>query len=406
MANRKILTNGNTFRRSDNRWGGVVWYRDEQGERKRKSFSGTTKQEVNRKMTDYIANFEKEVNENTEARKPLQEGMQKWLEIFKFPSIERTTYDRYECTAKNQIYPLIGNKIVENVTAADIKQLLNHWMQKGLAWTTVKKVYVILGEYFKYLLQQEIIQKNPMNSAPMIKKGNFLASQNKEDLPVNESITVFTTEEIERMKAEAFKGYKTGKRLYRQAGAYILMLNTGLRTGELLALLNKDIDIDNRMIHVRQGMKRVNIREGTEQIGKRTECKIGKLKSATSKRDIPLNDTAIHMIQDLRKEAYFGEDSPLICDENGNYVKHDVFRRRYYRLLDSANIPIRGLHSLRHTFATMLVNGIQQEDGTIKALTVKQVADLLGHSTTQVTEMYYVKRDNTKLNGITNDFNL
>ena len=406
MANRKILTNGNTFRRSDNRWGGVVWYRDEQGERKRKSFSGTTKQEVNRKMTDYIANFEKEVNENTEARKPLQEGMQKWLEIFKFPSIERTTYDRYECTAKNQIYPLIGNKIVENVTAADIKQLLNHWMQKGLAWTTVKKVYVILGEYFKYLLQQEIIQKNPMNSAPMIKKGNFLASQNKEDLPVNESITVFTTEEIERMKAEAFKGYKTGKRLYRQAGAYILMLNTGLRTGELLALLNKDIDIDNRMIHVRQGMKRVNIREGTEQIGKRTECKIGKLKSATSKRDIPLNDTAIHMIQDLRKEAYFGEDSPLICDESGNYVKHDVFRRRYYRLLDSANIPIRGLHSLRHTFATMLVNGIPQEDGTIKALTVKQVADLLGHSTTQVTEMYYVKRDHTKLNGITNDFNL
>ena len=391
MANRKILTNGNTFRRSDNRWGGVVWYRDEQGERKRKSFSGTTKQEVNRKMTDYIANFEKEVNENTEARKPLQEGMQKWLEIFKFPSIERTTYDRYECTAKNQIYPLIGNKIVENVTAADIKQLLNHWMQKGLAWTTVKKVYVILGEYFKYLLQQEIIQKNPMNSAPMIKKGNFLASQNKEDLPVNESITVFTTEEIERMKAEAFKGYKTGKRLYRQAGAYILMLNTGLRTGELLALLNKDIDIDNRMIHVRQGMKRVNIREGTEQIGKRTECKIGKLKSATSKRDIPLNDTAIHMIQDLRKEAYFGEDSPLICDESGNYVKHDVFRRRYYRLLDSANIPIRGLHSLRHTFATMLVNGIPQEDGTVKALTVKQVADLLGHSTTQVTEMYYAK---------------
>ena len=161
MATKRILTNGNAFRRTDNRWGGVVWYRDEQGERKRKSFSGTTKQEVNRKMTDYISNFEKESNENIEARKTLQESMQKWLEIFKFPSVERTTYDRYECTAKNQIYSMIGNKIVENITAADIKQLLNHWMQKGLAWTTVKKVYVILREYFKYLLQQDIIQKIP-----------------------------------------------------------------------------------------------------------------------------------------------------------------------------------------------------------------------------------------------------
>ena len=64
----------------------------------------------------------------------------------------------------------------------------------------------------------------------------------------------------------------------------------------------------------------------------------------------------------------------------------------------------KGLHSLRHTFATNLVNGVRQPDGTVKALTVRQVADLLGHSTTQVTEMYYVKKDTSLLTGITNDF--
>ena len=63
-----------------------------------------------------------------------------------------------------------------------------------------------------------------------------------------------------------------------------------------------------------------------------------------------------------------------------------------------------GLHTLRHTFATTLVNGVRQPDGTVKALTVRQVADLLGHSTTQVTEMYYVKKDTSLLTGITNDF--
>ena len=48
--------------------------------------------------------------------------------------------------------------------------------------------------------------------------------------------------------------------------------------------------------------------------------------------------------------------------------------------------------------------GVRQPDGTVKALTVRQVADLLGHSTTQVTEMYYVKKDNKMMGGITDDF--
>ena len=50
MSQREILTNGSAFKRTDGRWCGVVWYKDEHGERKRKSFSGTTKSEVNKKM--------------------------------------------------------------------------------------------------------------------------------------------------------------------------------------------------------------------------------------------------------------------------------------------------------------------------------------------------------------------
>ena len=404
MAKRKLLTNGNAFKRTDGRWGGTVWFMDEIGERKRKSFSGTTKQEVNKKMTAYIENFNNEVETSIEANKTLKESMTNWLKVFKFPSVERTTYDRYECTAINQIYPLIGNKIVGNITAADIKKVLNHWMNEGYAYTTVKKVHVILGDYFKYLTQQELIQRNPMNSAPMIKKSNFYAIQEKEELPTNETVTIFTAEEIEKLKAEASKAYGTGKKLYRQAGAYILMLNTGLRAGEMLGVLNSDIDLENRVIHLQRGVKVVNKRNGTELLDGSTEIKVGKLKSTTSKRDVPLNDTAVQMIEQLRAEYYFGENSPLVCDENGNYTKPEVFRRRYHRLLEGAGIESKGLHSLRHTFATNLVNGIKQPDGTIKALTVKQVADLLGHSTTQVTEMYYVKKDTSMLNGITNDF--
>ena len=278
-------------------------------------------------------------------------------------------------------------------------------MEQGYAYTTVKKVHILLNEHFRYLTEEGFIQKNPMQSVPMMRKANFLAAQDKECVPEQESVTVFTATEIAKFKREAFSTFSNGKRKYQQAAAYILMLNTGLRTGELLGLLNSDIDLERRVLHLERGVKEVWRRDGLQAEPGR-DVKVGKLKSATSKRTIPLNDTAIAMIQDLRQEAYFGEDTPLVPDEHGDYTRPVNFRKRYYRILAAAGIDKKGLHSLRHTFASSLVNGIKQEDGTIKSLTPRQVADLLGHSTSQITELYYVKKDTSRLHGITDGFNL
>ena len=293
------------------------------------------------------------------------------------------------------MYPLIGDKIVGDITAADLKSVLNHWMNQGYAYTTVKKVHILLNEYFRYLTEEDFIQKNPMQSVPIMKKANFLAAQDRECVPEQEAVTVFTPTEITKFKREAFSAFANGKR----------MLNTGLRTGELLGLLNSDIDLERRVLHLERGVKEVWRRDGLQAEPGR-DVKVGKLKSATSKRTVPLNDTAIAMIQDLRKEAYFGEDTPLVPDEHGDFTRPVNFRKRYYRILAAAGIEKKGLHSLRHTFASSLVNGIRQEDGTIKSLTPRQVADLLGHSTSQITELYYVKKDTSRLHGITDGFNL
>ena len=134
---KQLLTNGNVFKRTDGRWNGVVWYMDEQGQRKRKSFSGTSRQEVKEKITSYIASFNQQLTASDESKAKLKDCMNHWLRVFKFPSVERGTYDRLECTAKHQIYPLIGDKIVGDVTPADIKTVLNHWMNEGYAYTTV-----------------------------------------------------------------------------------------------------------------------------------------------------------------------------------------------------------------------------------------------------------------------------
>ena len=183
------------------------------------------------------------------------------------------------------------------------------------------------------------------------------------------------------------------------------MLNTGLRTGEVLGLLNSDIDLERRVIHLQRGVKEVARRNGLETTSGR-EVKVGKLKTASSKRDVPLNQAAVDAILNLRSERYFGEDSPLIPDEQGGYTRPVNFRKRYYRILKAAGLERKGLHSLRHTFATTLVNGVKQPDGSIRSLSPRQVADLLGHSTSEITELYYVKKDTTRLAGITTGFEL
>lgn len=76
--------------------------------------------------------------------------------------------------------------MVGDITSADIKALLNHWMNEGYAYTTVKKVYHLLTDYFRHLTQQELLPKNPMDAVPMNKKLNFMASQGKEDKPTSE----------------------------------------------------------------------------------------------------------------------------------------------------------------------------------------------------------------------------
>lgn len=271
-------------------------------------------------MTDYVAAFNNALQESNESHKTMKESMTHWLQVFKFPSAERTTYDRCECTVEHQIFPLLGEKVVGDITAADLKEVLNHWMNQDYAYTTVKKVYIVLNEYFRYLTQQEILQKNPMNSVPMITKSNFMAAQNKEDLPTQETVTIFAPEEIEKFKIEAFNKFSNGKPKYQQPAAYILMLNTGLRTGELLGLLNSDINLEGRYLEVRQWVKEVCKRDGVNFEPGR-EVKVGKTKTATSKRRVPLNGAAIPGGRGTRKERYFGQNSPLVSDEKGNYTR-------------------------------------------------------------------------------------
>ena len=405
MALKKLLNKGTVYKRSDNRWGGMVSYHDEQGVYRRKSFCAPTKKAVLKKIGDYIEFFKMEIAEADETKKPLRKSMQKWLEVFQYGTVERATYDRKEDCAKHYIYPRIGDMIISEITSADLNGILTQMMNEGYSHSTVKHVYSLFKEYFRYLCYEEHIPKNPMAYVRMIKKANFLAAQGREIIARSDAVTVLNDEEIRRLREAVFTRNRKGALKHQQAAAYLLMLNTGLRTGEALGLLNSDIDLDKRALSVTRAVKEVSKRDKDGTVCG-TELIVGGMKTAASKRAIPLNSTAIEMILILRTERYFGADSPLISNQVGDFTRPSTFRSRWYTLLDFAGISHKGLHSLRHTFATRLINGVEDENGNLKTLTVRQVADLLGHTTSSVTEKYYVRREPNKLCGITDEFEL
>ena len=405
MALKKLLNKGTVYKRSDNRWGGMVSYHDEQGVYRRKSFCAPTKKAVLKKIGDYIEFFKMEIAEADETKKPLRKSMQKWLEVFQYGTVERATYDRKEDCAKHYIYPRIGDMIISEITSADLNGILTQMMNEGYSHSTVKHVYSLFKEYFRYLCYEEHIPKNPMAYVRMIKKANFLAAQGREIIARSDAVTVLNDEEIRRLREAVFTRNRKGALKHQQAAAYLLMLNTGLRTGEVLGLLNSDIDLDKRELSVTRAVKEVGKRD-KDGAACGTELIVGGMKTAASKRTIPLNSAAIEMILILRTERYFGADSPLISNQVGDFTRPSTFRSRWYTLLDFAGISHKGLHSLRHTFATRLINGVEDENGNLKTLTVRQVADLLGHTTSSVTEKYYVRREPNKLCGITDEFEL
>ena len=165
MPKKRLTTNGNVFRRTDGRWQSVIWYFDEQGVKRRKVFSSKTKTEAQQKITTYIAQFNADVRNSDESQKTLKDSLTRWLQVFKFPSVERTTYDRLECTANHQVYPLIGDKIVGDITAADLKSVLNHWMEDCHYKTDKKRIpglvktLLMICVILKYKTQRKAVRK-------------------------------------------------------------------------------------------------------------------------------------------------------------------------------------------------------------------------------------------------------
>lgn len=253
--------------------------------------------------------------------------------------------------------------------------MLNSYTQK-YAYSTIKKVYDLLNACFHYAVAVRDIGHNPVDAIFLPKKENV-------SKPTKE-IQILSTNDVKELEQAQYARFKTGRLKYWYASAYILILNTGIRSGEALALTWDKVDLRTKTLTICQNASRVKNRDTKDATGSKQIIVTPKSNSST--RRIPLNSKAIAALTRL-KELHDSENIKsnfVICTSKGKMVVQNSFYNIFQNMQAALNINPVTVHALRHTFATQLINA---------HVDIKVVSQLMGHSSVKITYDTYVHTD-------------
>jgi len=176
-------------------------------------------------------------------------------------------------------------------------------------------------------------------------------------LPSHQKKTIepFSQEEVIRLLNNANPWF----RLYLAIGFY-----TGMRTGEIMALTRADINLKYRVIHVRRSV---------------TKNKVSSPKTEMSTRDVPIFDDLVPYLKKLPKTIW------LFPKVDGTVTRGSeaINRDEYKALLKRCNISYRKIYATRHTFIVSMLK--------YSNLSIMEVAQIVGHTTTQMIVQNYAK---------------
>ncbi len=287
-----------------------------------------------------------------------KEWLSVWLENYIKPSAKQQTYGIYLQMIEKRIIPKIGDYELDDLTPIVLQtfvtELLNNGNTKtnsGLAVSTVNLIITIIQNSLKTAYTLGNIKESFTNKIkrPKLKQ---------------KSVSCFSVAEQKKIEQAVMKDKR--KKMF----GVVLCLYTGLRIGELLALTWNDIDLKKGLLTVNK----------TCHDGK-TESGFGRIvdepKTESSKRIIPVPKQLLHILKELKRI----EKSKYVVSVEGNPVTVRSYQRSFQLLLKKQNIPHKGFHSLRHTFATRAL-----ECG----MDVKTLSEILGHKNATVTLNRYV----------------
>ncbi|GHM99773.1 tyrosine recombinase XerC [Cytophagales bacterium WSM2-2] len=233
------------------------------------------------------------------------------------------------------------NSSIQDANHALVRSWVVNLVEGEMDSVSVNRKIACLRSYYKFLMRQEVINKDPMTKIKILKT--------KKKLP-------HFVHEADMTKALDHFEFEKNFQGLRDQLILELLYGTGMRLSELIGL--KDLSI--------------NLRERTLKVlGKRNK-----------ERVIPFTQNLGVLIDNYRKirnKEVERKSENLLVTENGLPLYPVMVNRIVKKYLKNSNVEKKSPHVLRHTYATHLLN---------KGAEINAVKDLLGHTSLAATQVY------------------